>query len=130
MRRDTLLALAVVILVLGAMAAKSMFVSLPPLRNTPGVFNAERAKARLAFILGDQAPHPADSPADDMVRARLIATLRQMGLTPVVRDQFACNDFQKARLVACARVRNVIAMLGPKSGKALLLSAHYDSVAA
>ena len=51
-----------------------------------------------------------------------------MGLKPIVRDQFACNDFQKARYVSCARVRNVIAVLGPRTGKALLLSAHYDSV--
>src|SRR5206468_4725185 len=62
------------------------------------------------------------------VRARLVATLQQMGLHPAVHDQMACNDFQKARLVACARVRNVIAALGPSNGKALLLSAHYDSV--
>ncbi|HWC55339.1 MAG TPA: M20/M25/M40 family metallo-hydrolase, partial [Sphingomicrobium sp.] len=46
----------------------------------------------------------------------------------IVRDQFACNDFQKARLIACTRARNVIATLGPTTGKALLLSAHYDSV--
>ena len=51
-----------------------------------------------------------------------------MGLKPIVRDQLACNDFQRARLVACARVRNVIASLGPQTGRALLLSAHYDSV--
>jgi hypothetical protein len=130
MRRNTLFAFAVVILVLAAMAAKSMLVSVPPVREhvQAGEFDAARAKARLAFILGDQRPHPADSAADDAVRARLIATLRQMGLNPVVRDQMACNDFQKARLVSCARVRNVIAVLGPPSSKALLLSAHYDSV--
>jgi hypothetical protein len=57
-----------------------------------------------------------------------VAELRQMGIEPLVRDQFACNSFDKARVVACARVRNVIAILGPAKGKALLLSAHYDSV--
>jgi hypothetical protein len=130
MRRDTFLALGVIVLVLLALAGKSFLMPMPPLRahNAPGEFDAARAKARLAFILGDQRPHPADSVGDDMVRARLVASLRQMGLEPIVRDQFACNDFQKARLVACARVQNVIAMLGPPDGKALLLSAHYDSV--
>lgn len=128
MRRDTLLALGFVILVLAALAAKSLLLSLPPARTGHGEFDATRAKARLAFILGDQEPHPADSPADDAVRTRLLAVLREMGLSPIVRDQMACNDFQKARLVACARVRNVIAVIGPQSGKALLLSAHYDSV--
>lgn len=128
MRRDTLLAPGIVLLLLAALAAKSLLLSVPRVESVPGQFNAERAKARLAFILGDQRPHPADSAADDAVRSRLVATLGQMGLTPIVRDQVACNDFQKARLVACARVRNVIAVLGPPAGKALVLSAHYDSV--
>ena len=128
MRRETGLAFGVIILVLAALAAKSMLLWLPPVHVGPGQFDAQRAKARLAFILGDQRPHPADSAADDAVRARLVATLQQMGLKPVVRDQFACNGFQEARFVACARVSNVIASLGPPTGKALLLSAHYDSV--
>lgn len=128
MRRDTLLALGVLVLILAAMAAKSLLLSLPAVHAAPGEFDANRAKARLAFILGDQRPHPADSLADDAVRERLVATLWHMGLNPIVRDQFACNDFQKARFVACARVRNVIATLGPRTGKTLLLSAHYDSV--
>lgn len=128
MRRETLLALAIVSLVLAALIAKSLLISLPAVHGGPGEFDANRAKARLAYILGDQRPHPADSAADDAVRTRLVATLRQMGLEPVVRDQFACNDFARSRLVACARVRNVIATLGPVTGKALLLSAHYDSV--
>ena len=128
MRRSSLLALGVLVLIVAALAAKSLLVSVPAAEPVSGGFDAARAKARLAFILGDQRPHPADSPADDAVRARLISTLQQMGLQPIVRDQFACNDFQKARFVSCARVRNVIAVLGPPTGKALLLSAHYDSV--
>jgi Peptidase family M28 len=130
MRRKILLAFAVMVLVLAAMAAKSLLISTPPVRahNASGDFNAGRAKDRLAFILGDQRPHPADSAANDMVRARLVATLQHMGLKPVVRDQVACNDFAKALLVACARVHNVIAILGPPTGKSLVLSAHYDSV--
>jgi hypothetical protein len=130
MRSETLLALGVVILILAALVAKSVLLSVPPVRtnNAPDQFDAVRAKARLAYILGDQRPHPADSVGDDLVRARLVTTLQQMGLKPIIRDQFACNDFQKTRLVACARVQNVIATLGPTPGKALLLSAHYDSV--
>ena len=128
MRRSSLPALGVLVLILAALAAKSLLISVPPVQSAPGGFDATRAKARLAFVLGDQRPHPADSPADDAVRARLIATLQQMGLQSIVRDQFAWNDFQKARYVSCARVRNVIAIVGPHTGKALLMSAHYDSV--
>ena len=129
MRRSTLLLTLVLLALLGGMAAKSLLVQPPPLRadNASGQFDAARAKARLAAILGDEVPHPADSPANDRVRDRIAAQLRQMDLKPIVRDQVACNELYKARGVACARVRNVIAVLGPSTGKAVLLNAHYDS---
>jgi hypothetical protein len=115
---------------LGAMAAKSWLIELPPVRanNTAAQFSAERAASRLAFVLGDQRPHPADTPANDLVRGKIVTLLQSMGLQPVVRDQMACNELYKARGVSCARVRNVIAVLGPPTGKAALLNAHYDSV--
>src|SRR5207253_8199056 len=96
--------------------------------SAAGEFDARRAKSRLSFILGDQRPHPSDTAADDAVRARLVGQLEQIGLKPIVRDQLACNELFKQRGVSCARVRNVIAVLGPATGKALLLNAHYDSV--
>jgi len=106
-----------------------LLITVPPVRvhSAAGEFDAQRAKSRLAFILGGQRPHPADTVADDQVRDRLIAQLRQMDLNPIVRDQFACNELYKSRGVSCARVRNVVATLGPATGKAVLLNAHYDS---
>ncbi|HKX92995.1 MAG TPA: M28 family peptidase [Sphingomicrobium sp.] len=129
MRRPILLLALVFTALLGAMAAKSALIELPPVRadNAPDRFDAERAAGRLAFVLGDQRPHPADTPANDRVRDKIVMLLRSMGLTPIVRDQVACNELFKQRGVSCARVRNVIAMLGPPGGKAVLLNAHYDS---
>jgi hypothetical protein len=127
--RKTLLLLLLFAAMLGAMAATRSLVQPPPLRaqNAAGQFDAVRAKARLASVLGDQRPHPADTIADDAVRARIVGQLRRMDLRPIVRDQFACNELYKSRGVSCARVRNVIAILGPAGGKAVLLNAHYDS---
>ena len=129
MRRPILLLALLFVAMLGALAAKGLLVQPPPLRsnNFAGQFDANRAKARLAYILGDQRPHPSDTEASDLVRARLVAQLQQAGLNPIVRDQLACNELYKQRGVSCARVRNIIALLGPSSGKALLLNAHYDS---
>jgi Peptidase family M28 len=129
MRRPIILLALVLAALVGAMTATGLLVRPPPHRvhSSPGEFDAKRAKARLAFILRDQRPHPADTAADDAVRARLIAQLQQMDINPIVRDQFACNELYKQRGVSCARVRNVIAILGPMTGKALLLNAHYDS---
>lgn len=130
MRKASWLFAFICVALLAAMAAKNLLEQAPALRtaNAPGQFDAPRAKARLVLILGDQRPHPADSATEDAVRNRLVAELRQMGFSPIVRDQFACNELFKQRGVSCARVRNVIALLGPSAGKALLLNAHYDSV--
>lgn len=130
MRRSVILIAILFVALLGAMAAAPLLEQPPALRgsNAPGQFNAAEAKARLASILGDQRPHAADTPADDLVGARLITMLRRMGFSPIVRDQFACNELYKERGVSCARVHNIIATIGPPSGKALLINAHYDSV--
>lgn len=129
MRRPIILLGALLLGLLALMAAKNEATGAPPLRTSSagGEFDAVRAKARLAFILGNQPPHPADTATDDEVRARLITTLRQLGLKPILRDQLACNELYKQRGVSCARVRNVIAVLGPSSGKGVLLNTHYDS---
>jgi hypothetical protein len=129
MRRPLLLLTALLIAVIALMAAKSLLIAAPPVREHPeaGHFDARHAKAALALVLGDQRPHPADTAADDRVRDRIVARLQHVGLKPIVRDQLACNELYKARGVSCARVRNVIAVVGPAGGKAVLLNAHYDS---
>jgi hypothetical protein len=131
MRRPVLWLALILIVLLAAMAATPLLdqpAAVRPISHS-GQFDAPRAKTRLAFILGDQRPHPADTPADDQVRSRLVGILAGMGLRPIIRDQFACNELYKQRGVSCARVRNVIVVLGPATGKALLLNAHYDSTA-
>jgi hypothetical protein len=127
--RPVLLLIVTLAALLAALAATAVLTGLPPVRSVtqPGEFDATRAKARLATILGDEPPHPADSSASDAVRSRLIGQIRALGLNPIVRDQFACNELYKQRGVACARVRNVIVAPGPTSGRALLLNTHYDS---
>ena len=130
MRRPTLWLALLVAALLGAMAAKSWLIELPPVRANYNAtqFSAERAADRLTFVLGDQRPHSADTPANDLVRGKIVMLLQSMGLQPIVRAQVACNELFKQRGVSCARVRNVIAVIGPATGQAVLLNAHYDSV--
>lgn len=130
MRQRSWWLVAVVVGLLLAMASTHRLTEPPQVRaqNADGQFDAGRAKARLARVLGDEAPHPADTIASDGVRERLIAQLRAMGLQPRVDDRFNCNGLFKQRGVACARVRNVLVTVGPADGKHLLINSHYDSV--
>ncbi len=128
MQRSILLLAALFAAVLGAMWAKSLLVQLPPVAPAAaGEFSADRAMSRLSLLLREEQPHATDTAANDLVRQRIVGLLSGIGLQPLIRDQLACNELYKSRGVSCARVRNVVARLGPATGKALLLSAHYDS---
>ncbi|MEA3000690.1 MAG: hypothetical protein QOK17_2523 [Sphingomonadales bacterium] len=117
-------------LLVAAMAMKAWLTTVPELAPArPGGFDQARAVSRLARVLGDQRPHPVDSAADDAVRGRLVAELRAMGLGPRVTDHWACNGDPRSRSLSCARVRNVVATIGPATGRHLLLASHYDSTA-
>jgi hypothetical protein len=117
-------------LLLSAFALKDLLL-VPPAPSTSADFNVERAIGRLERILGDQRPHPVDSPANDAVRERLIAELRAIGLAPQVRTREDCRGLPGFRTISCSRTRNAVAVIGgEKPGKALLLNAHYDSTPA
>lgn len=128
MRKASLAAAAVLVLLLAAMALKGQLIALPepPAAAAPEGFDAARALARLERVLGDERPHAVDTAASDAVRARLLGEMRAAGLDPRISDHLACNQ-GRGRSVNCARVRNLVATIGPRSGKHLLLSAHYDS---
>jgi hypothetical protein len=97
-----------------------------PASAPPEEFSAGRAQAVLRDLLGDGSPHPVGSPAAAGVRARIVAQLRSLGLTPEIQEAVACTSFGE-----CARVSNVVARLpGREPGKSVLLMAHYDSVPA
>src|SRR3954462_13348565 len=123
--------LAIFVLLLAAMALKGALLTLPspPAAADATGFDAGRAHQRLARILGDQRPHPVDSDAGDAARARLIAEMQAVRLSPRITDDFACNG-RRGQAVTCARVRNLVATIGPAEGQHLLLVSHYDSTPA
>jgi hypothetical protein len=123
---------ALLLLLLGVFGLKGRLVALPEVaaRAPPGEFDTRRALARLQRILGDERPHPVDSAANDAVRARLVAELQVLGLKPRLVDSFTCNGAATGQTVSCARIRNVVATLGPAAGRHVLLASHYDSTPA
>lgn len=129
MKRSAIALFISMALLIGAMVLKGQLLTLPePPRQVPaGGFDTDRALARLQRILGDQRPHPVDSAANDAVRERLITELRAIGLSPIVNDDFTCNGGAATRTISCARIRNVVATIGPAQGRHVLLVSHYDS---
>jgi hypothetical protein len=116
--------------VLAAIFAIALVALQPPAPESssapPTEFSAVRAGNTLHRILGDDAPHPTGSPASDKVRGRIVEELTTLGYQPQVQTAFACSDYGD-----CATVKNVVARLdGTEPDVAVLLAAHYDSVAA
>lgn len=123
---------ALLALLFAAFMMAGAVVQPPPVRsgNSADQFDTGAAFARLERILGDETPHPVDSDAQDIVRERLLTEIQTLGLTPAVRDDFACTPAPNGQAMYCARVRNIIFQMGPQGGPAVLAAAHYDSVPA
>ncbi len=121
-----LLALLVAFCFKGVMTAPP---SVSETLSTTG-FDTKVAIGRLTRILGDERPHPVDSPANDLVRERILSEIKTLGYTPEVRDDFACRGSKRFGGMSCARVRNILFRAGPSGGGAALIAAHYDSVPA
>ncbi|HXX70731.1 MAG TPA: M28 family peptidase [Candidatus Acidoferrum sp.] len=117
-------------LVLAAILALSILGEQPPApkgSDAPETeFSAGRAVEALRRILKDDVPHPVGSPADDVVRERIVDEFMRLGYQPQVQTTFACSQY-----ASCATVKNVVARLeGTGESGAVLLAAHYDSVPA
>jgi len=101
---------------------------VPPQVDGEHVFKTERAFERLERILGDERPHPVDSDANDLVRARLVAEIETLGFAPIIGDAFHCKKGR--RRGTCARLRNIAFWVTEPGPNAVLVASHYDSVPA
>src|SRR5712671_1619531 len=129
MHRGQARLLAALLLVAMFVAAAALRYRPPPPRAgdaPPRQFSAIRAREVLRAIAGDGQPHPTGSAAAAAVRQRIGAELERLGHRPEAQERFACGA-----VGICARVTNLVARIeGRRPGKAVLLSVHYDSVAA
>lgn len=93
-------------------------------------FSAGRADKLLAKILGPERPHPAGSAEAEAVRGRILSELAAMGIPAQTQSGMSCRAERRWGALACATVTNIIADVVPGAGKAVVLMAHADSVAA
>ena len=97
--------------------------------NAPDQFDTTRAIERLGKIL-DGTPHPVDSAPLDAVRSRLLQEIVTLGYQPQIKATSTCRGSISGSSIRCALVQNIYFTAGPKTGPALILTAHYDSVPA
>jgi len=116
-----------------AITASLLYLSQWFLIAPPGTadtaFSEEHAFATLSGLLKEQRPHTAGSPENAVVRDRIVAELRSAGYAPELQAVLQCDP--GGRNPGCTAVENIIALhKGTGDGKAVLASAHYDSVPA
>ncbi|MGR9071690.1 MAG: M20/M25/M40 family metallo-hydrolase, partial [Gammaproteobacteria bacterium] len=117
-----------VLAVLVALSALGLYHASPPsplpVDAPPAFFSAARAMSHVRRIA--QHPHPVGTVENAEARDYLIGELRALGLEPQVQTALGVHAAPEGGRVGV--VRNVLVKIpGRKAGKALLLSAHYDS---
>src|SRR5438105_3291412 len=123
--------LMVVFAVLG-LAALALQATRPPTPRgpdtAPAEFSAARAMPWLSRIA--QQPHPVGTAANAAVRAYLLAELRTLGFEPEVQTAQATSSRHDLRVGVVHNIvlRKAGAAPDHAQRKALMLSAHYDSV--
>lgn len=121
---------AVAVLALAAVASLAIWRSAPPRPRGADAplaeFSAARAEEVLRRLVGEEVPRPLGSAEHQRFRERLTTELSRLALAPTLEQGVACSPSG-----SCAQLTNILAELpGTQPGPAVLLVAHYDSVAA
>jgi hypothetical protein len=98
--------------------------------ENPNDFSAARAEAVLARVLGPEQPHPVGTAENAAVHGRILQELARLHVPAQTYRAFTCNAWRGYSFVACATVTDIVAVVAPGRGKAVVMLAHLDSVPA
>ncbi|HEX8160660.1 MAG TPA: M20/M25/M40 family metallo-hydrolase [Pyrinomonadaceae bacterium] len=113
------------------LAALSIYLQAPPAPLPDGAptesFSAGRALNHLRGVA--RAPHPLGTAAHDALRDYIVGQLNTLGLNPELQTATGINA-ERGSPYQVGNVQNILGRIpGTSSGRAVLLVAHYDSVA-
>lgn len=123
--RNPILLLVLAVLTGWGVHAGSRPPAPQPADAPPGTFSAGRAGELLDGLYAELGPHVAGSPANAVLRDRIVQVLEASGYRPEVQRRYDCNPM----FATCAPVENIIAVLDGSgaTAAAILLTSHYDS---
>ena len=121
--------LITVLLLVITFAASYCSIQVPEVNDTASAtdFSASKAIRRLKeFLPANNGAHPVNSVENALVRDRIIAQIKDMGITAEVQKTTGCSNFRGA--VVCAKVDNIIATIpGTDPSTTVMMMAHFDS---
>ena len=89
-------------------------------------FDGAHAWQQMLRLNPEQQPHPVGSAHNKVIAQRIIGVMRAMGYAPTIQRQLQCTNLGHG----CSMVENIVAIQDGQSQDAILVTAHYDSVAA
>ncbi len=94
--------------------------------SSASAFSATQAIAQIKDILGNEVAHPTGSAKNAEVLRGITQAVERLGYAAEGQPAFLCNDTND-----CMYLENLVVRIpGQTDGPAVLLDAHYDSVAA
>ncbi|RUT35560.1 M20/M25/M40 family metallo-hydrolase [Paenibacillus zeisoli] len=122
--------------ILSLLLIGTIFVGLLPIQSPspvpsdapPDKFSSSRALTKLRSIA--QEPHPAGSAAHQAVRDYLLSELITLGLQPEIHKSSVQIHEENNNTNRAVELENIVARIpGTENSKAIMVAAHYDSVA-
>ena len=120
--------LLVILLILVVMLISLAWIceNPPAPDSSASSFSATRAIAQIKDILGSEVAHPTGSAKNAEVLRGIAQAVERLGYATQRQPAFLCNDTND-----CVYLENLVVRIpGQTNGPAVLLDAHYDSVAA
>ncbi|MCC7395289.1 MAG: M28 family peptidase [Sphingomonadaceae bacterium] len=107
-----------------------MLLGLHSLERAPqyrsAQFDSARAWQDLRRLNPEQQAHPVGSAHNRLIAQRIITAMRAIGYAPTIQRQLQCSELGHG----CSLVENIVAVREGRNRDAILVTAHYDSVAA
>lgn len=122
--------LIIIIIAIGSLSSAMTIFLTPPIKGDKAPENEFSSTRAMDYVRSiARVPHVTGSPQNVVAEDYIVSKLKELGLEPEVQKTHVKYRIEKFNAVSESDVENIIAIIkGTGSGgKAILLTAHYDS---